>query len=153
VVAEAAKEFKEELIEQVFDAPHGMGTAGVRKGIAPKILANLSRDQIRPYLPRFLEALHRPGGGTMQGSMIILASFTEDVLYQVELLAENEDLKVRENALRTLHMMALKEDASPDVVARAVRRLEKATASGDVNLADMARRLLQELNNKKKQEK
>lgn len=98
----AVQAYKAEMINQIFDAPHGMWTKSTRYEIALRAIKELSKDDLRPHIPRFLESLSRTDGEQLKGSMAILVSFGEEVRPKLEALAQDKNEIVRKNARMTL---------------------------------------------------
>ena len=151
--ADAAKTYKQELIDQLFDAPHGMATGKARFAVAPVLLDQLSKKELRPYLPRFFKGLEDSTGGTLTGSMLILVSFGDEVRGKLEVLTRDKNETVRCNALETLQQMAMKNDASPKLVKRVIAGLKPLMTSDNINRAAWARRLMLQIEAQKSGEK
>jgi hypothetical protein len=149
VKADAFKTYRDESIDQIFTVPYSMFTGGLRKTMGQWAVENLSKEDLRPYVPRFFKALSDPKGNTLRGSQIVLASFGDETGRQLELLMETGDPLVRDHALETLHMMCVKGERSPRRVALVRKRLEAAIASDDSRRAAWAKKLLKELEDKK----
>jgi Family of unknown function (DUF6288) len=139
---QAAKTFTKELVDQVFTAPHGMALQGKRATMGEVVAATLSKDEVRPCLPRFFEALSNPSGDTLSGSMNVLAAFSEETQDKLKVLTEDKNENVRYNALETLQMMVLKGKAAPELKPWVVTRLQEATASKDSKRVAWAKKLL-----------
>jgi len=146
IQADASKTYKEELVNQLFDAPHGMATGGARAQVAPVILAQLSKDELRPYLPRFFKGLEDPNGGTLTGSMLILATFGGDeVQKKLKALTRDKNVTLSDNALEVLQKMAMKDDAAPKLVSRVMAELKPLRESDNINRSSWARNLMLQL--------
>ena len=135
VVKESARILKNEMINQIFDAPHGMATGGVRKSISKSVLALLSRDELRPHLPRFFGALAHPNGGTLSTSMDILVSFGDEVVNKLESLIDSETDNVRYNALWTCQRILRAGHGSPELETRVRAELKSIKDAFDARAA------------------
>jgi len=144
-VAKTAQAYKSVLIQQVFDAPHGMATPGDRSKLAKTVVDQLAKEDILPSLPRFLDALKQPGGGTAHGSMAILASLGGEVVDELKVLAADKDQTVRINALETLLRIALSDAGSPELIAFVKHGLESEDVPERSWLETRIKRLLKRL--------
>jgi HEAT repeat protein len=138
----SAKMYKDEMIDQVFDAPHGMFTRHTRLEMADRIIAQLSKDDIRPSLPRFFEALRLPGGDEIEGCIAVLESFGDEVRPKLEVLAKDENPIVRYNAYKVLYKLRLRDASKPE----RIEFLQNDINSGNSIRAEAAQKLLDELN-------
>jgi hypothetical protein len=141
----AVKTYTKELIDQIFTIPHSMATRGKRIGMANIAIARLSKDELRPFLPRFFGALSDSGGSTLSGCMIILASFGEEVRPKLETMLDDKNEKLRNNALETLQQMAMTQNVPPETVTLVCSRLKEAKASDKGARGEWAKKLLKKL--------
>jgi hypothetical protein len=139
---QSAKTFTKELVDQVFTAPHGMALQGKRTTLGEVVAETLSKDEVRPYLPRFFEALSNPTGDTLSGSMNVLAAFSEETQAKLKELTEDKNENVRYNALETLQRIVLKGKATPELKPWVVTRLQEVTTSKDSKRVAWAKKLL-----------
>jgi Family of unknown function (DUF6288)/HEAT repeats len=146
----AIQTYKNEMINQVFDAPHGMWTSGWRGLMANGVLKELSKEDIRPSLPRFFESLNLHRGDQLKGTMAIIASFGEEVRPKLEALTKDKDQTVRCNALETLQMIVLQGNRSPELIELLKRELSIIMKSEDLERASWAEKLVKALEEKPK---
>lgn len=142
VFAAAIKDYQKELIDQVFTVPHGMFTRGGRAKVAKIVADNFTKDELRPYLPKFLGALSLSGGSTLQGSQTIIAFFGQENVEKLKTLLEDKNDNVQFNALQTLCMIAQQKDA-PTALLEFVRpRLQVLATQEDSPRTNWAKKEL-----------
>jgi Family of unknown function (DUF6288)/HEAT repeats len=137
--------YKTEMIEQIFEAPHGMWTSMTRKQMAELALASLSKDELRPLLPRFFASLSQPYGAQLEGCMAIIISFGDEVRPKLEALATSEDLTLRYNVMDALLQMTPDGKLAPERVAFFKRQLEPLLKMTDEKKADIVGKWLKQL--------
>lgn len=138
VIKKATQTYKEELINQVFDAPHGMATKFTRGEMAKVAIANLTKDELRPYLPRFFSSLRWPSGSELQGCMAVLVSFGEEVRPKLETLTKDKDPNICFNAIDTLLQIA-GQKPSPEAKELLLRQITAVMPKLDAPRAHTAR--------------
>lgn len=139
------KNYKDDLIDQVFTVPYGMFTSGMRRGQARYIVEHLSSDELRQYLPRMWKALAEEGGDTLGGAEIIIASFGEEVVPKLKALVDGNDRKTGDRALETLQLVIVTGKGSPELAKWVRARLEAVKAAENGGQDEWAKKLLRGL--------
>jgi hypothetical protein len=145
IQGKAVHTFRKEMVEQVFDAPHGGGTDKVRGQMAKRLLEEFPRDELRALLPRFFGSMKYGGGGERNGCMDIIVSFGPDMIPKLKSMVGSKNVNIHRNALEALVRITHDKPGYEDLHDVLFRKLTPITKDKDRRRSSWAKDLLKKL--------